>query len=73
MPQVFYVILLMLVFMTSHSAESGKQPNILDAQIKEELEQQKALSGVINRIRESLDLDTIFKTTVTEVLDTPHA
>ncbi len=30
-------------------------------------DQQKALSGVISRIRESLDIDTIFKTTVTEV------
>ncbi|MEA5592837.1 GAF domain-containing protein [Rivularia sp. UHCC 0363] len=30
-------------------------------------EQQKALTGVITRIRESLDLETIFKTTVTEV------
>ncbi|MBN3922582.1 GAF domain-containing protein [Nostoc sp. NMS4] len=30
-------------------------------------EQQKALSGVIARIRESLDIETIFKTTVTEV------
>ncbi|MEH2015923.1 GAF domain-containing protein [Nostoc sp.] len=30
-------------------------------------EQQKALSGVITRIRESLDIDVIFKITVTEV------
>ncbi|MEH2307773.1 GAF domain-containing protein [Nostoc sp.] len=30
-------------------------------------EQQKALSGVIGRIRESLDIETIFKITVTEV------
>jgi GAF domain-containing protein len=30
-------------------------------------EKQKALSGVIARIRESLDIDTIFKITVTEV------
>lgn len=30
-------------------------------------EQQKALSGVIARIRESLDIDAIFKITVTEV------
>lgn len=30
-------------------------------------DKQKALSGVISRIRESLDIDTIFKTTVTEV------
>ncbi len=29
--------------------------------------QQKALSRVISNIRESLDIDTIFKTTVTEV------
>ncbi|WP_373524738.1 GAF domain-containing protein [Nostoc sp.] len=30
-------------------------------------EQQKVLSGVIARLRKSLDIDTIFKTTVTEV------
>ncbi|WP_414548639.1 GAF domain-containing protein [Anabaena sp. CCY 0017] len=30
-------------------------------------DKQKTLSGVISRIRESLDIDTIFKTTVTEV------
>jgi len=29
--------------------------------------QQQALTGVITRIRESLDIDTIFKTTATEV------
>ncbi|MEO0825794.1 MAG: GAF domain-containing protein [Cyanobacteria bacterium J06642_9] len=32
-----------------------------------QVKQQKALTGVINRIRESLDLDTIFQTTVNEV------
>ncbi|AFY57479.1 histidine kinase with GAF domain [Rivularia sp. PCC 7116] len=38
---------------------------LLEAQYQ--AEQQKALTGVITRIRESLDLDKIFKTTVTEV------
>ncbi|MEH2157946.1 GAF domain-containing sensor histidine kinase [Nostoc sp.] len=37
------------------------------AQLQEQLEQQKALASVIVRIRESLDLETIFKTTVTQV------
>lgn len=32
-----------------------------------QIEQQKALAGVIARIRESLDLETIFKTTAIEV------
>jgi GAF domain-containing protein len=34
---------------------------------RSQAKQQKTLTGVITRIRESLDLDTIFKTTVTEV------
>ncbi|NJM18592.1 MAG: GAF domain-containing protein [Richelia sp. RM2_1_2] len=38
---------------------------LLEAQYQ--TEQQKALTGIITRIRESLDLETIFKTTVTEV------
>jgi GAF domain-containing protein len=36
-------------------------------QIKYQAEQQKALTGVISRIRSSLELDTIFTTTVREV------
>ncbi len=36
-------------------------------QARSQAEQQKALAGVIARIRESLDLETIFKTTATEV------
>ncbi|MBW4420404.1 MAG: GAF domain-containing protein [Myxacorys californica WJT36-NPBG1] len=35
--------------------------------VEAETDQQKALAGVIARIRESLDLDTILKTAVTEV------
>jgi signal transduction histidine kinase len=35
--------------------------------LREQFEQQKALAGVISRIRASLDLQTIFKTTATEV------
>ncbi|WP_339381820.1 GAF domain-containing sensor histidine kinase [Dendronalium phyllosphericum] len=38
-----------------------------DVQLQEQLEQQKALASVIARIRESLDLETIFQTTVIEV------
>jgi GAF domain-containing protein len=37
------------------------------AQARSQIEQQKALAGVIARIRESLDLQTIFKNTATEV------
>ncbi|MCC5651133.1 GAF domain-containing protein [Nostoc sp. XA013] len=37
------------------------------AQLQEQLDQQKALASVIVRIRESLDLETIFQTTVTQV------
>ncbi|MBD2516970.1 GAF domain-containing protein [Nostoc sp. FACHB-973] len=37
------------------------------AQLQEQLEKQKALASVIVRIRESLELKTIFQTTVTEV------
>jgi GAF domain-containing protein len=51
--------------MTSRSKEPEKQS--LDAQIQEQLEQQKALTGVIKRIRQPLDLQTIFQTTATEV------
>ncbi|MCW5313669.1 GAF domain-containing protein [Nostoc sp. KVJ3] len=36
-------------------------------QLQEQLDQQKALASVILRIRESLDLETIFQTTVTQV------
>ena len=53
--------------MTSHSKKSKKQPDILNAQIKEQLEQQKALANVIKLIRQPLDLQTIFQTTATEV------
>ena len=53
--------------MTSNSKESKKQPDILNAQIKEQLEQQKALANVIKLIRKPLNLQTIFQTTATEV------
>ncbi|MDZ8239642.1 MAG: GAF domain-containing protein [Nostoc sp. ChiQUE01a] len=53
------------------------EPNSLNSQQQEshcdvtfslrQNEQQKALSGVVARIRESLDIDAIFKITVTEV------
>ncbi len=53
--------------MTSHSKESDNQSNILDAQIQEQLEQQKALLCVIKLIRQPLDLQTIFQITATQV------
>ncbi|MEM9926736.1 MAG: GAF domain-containing protein, partial [Cyanobacteria bacterium P01_D01_bin.50] len=53
--------------MTSHSGLPEKQPYILNVQIKEQLEQQKALAGVITQIRQTLDLQTIFQTTATQV------
>ncbi len=43
------------------------QHNQTLSEARYQAEQQKALTGVITRIRESLDLETIFKTTVTEV------
>ncbi|WP_292861212.1 GAF domain-containing protein [Nostoc sp. LPT] len=41
--------------------------NFTENPLQEQLEQQKALASVIVRIRESLDLETIFQTTVTQV------
>jgi GAF domain-containing protein len=49
-----------------HLAVALQQAELL-AQAQIQTEQQQALAGVIARIRESLDLDTIFKTTATEV------
>lgn len=43
------------------------QHNQLLEDARYQTEQQKALTSVINRIRESLDLDTIFKTTAIEL------
>ncbi|MFK0732028.1 MAG: GAF domain-containing protein [Gloeotrichia echinulata IR180] len=40
---------------------------LAENQLQKQLEQHKALASVIIRIRESLDLETIFQTTVTEV------
>ncbi len=53
--------------MISKKIEPEKQSNILDAQIQEQLEQQKALASVIKLIRQPLDLQTIFQTTATQV------
>ncbi|WP_082650480.1 GAF domain-containing protein [Mastigocoleus testarum] len=48
--------------------ETEKLTNTSDiADSSSQLEKQKALARVISRIRESLDLESIFKTTVTEV------
>ncbi|MEM8614358.1 MAG: GAF domain-containing protein, partial [Cyanobacteria bacterium P01_H01_bin.105] len=43
-----------------------QQLNLLE-QLRYQTEQQKSLTGVITRIRESLDLETIFQTTAQEV------
>ncbi|MEI1376915.1 GAF domain-containing protein [Nostoc sp. UHCC 0926] len=55
---------------TTQPIEPNSQQQESDSDVTFSLrqnEQQKALSGVITRIRESLDIDVIFKITVTEV------
>ena len=47
--------------------EAEEQLDFSIAQFQEHLEQQKALASLIKRIRESLDLDTIFQITVTQI------
>lgn len=49
-----------------HLSVALKQVSILN-QLQYQAEQQKSLTGVINRIRKSLDLETIFETTVKEI------
>lgn len=49
-----------------HLSVALKQVDAID-QVRYQSEQQKALTGVITRIRESIDLDTIFATTAKEV------
>ncbi len=49
-----------------HLSVALKQADAL-AQVRYQSEQQKALAGVISRIRESIDLTTIFATTTREV------
>ncbi|MBW4426690.1 MAG: GAF domain-containing protein [Nostoc desertorum CM1-VF14] len=53
--------------MEPNSNFTKNQLLLSSAQLQEQLEQQKALASVIVRIRESLDLETIFQTTVTQV------
>lgn len=53
--------------MEANSNFTENQLLLSSAQLQEQLEQQKALASVIVRIRESLDLETIFQTTVTQV------
>jgi len=53
--------------MEPNSNSTENQLLLSSAQLQEQLEQQKALASVIVRIRESLDLETIFQTTVTQV------
>ena len=53
--------------MELNSSFTENQLLLSRAQLQEQLEQQKALASVIGRIRESLDLETIFQTTVIEV------
>ena len=47
--------------------EAEEQLDFSIAQFQDHLEQQKALAALIKLIRESLDLDTIFQTTVTQI------
>ncbi|MEH2358898.1 GAF domain-containing sensor histidine kinase [Nostoc sp.] len=53
--------------MEPNSNFTENQLLLSSAQLQGQLEQQKALANVIVRIRESLDLETIFQTTVTQV------
>ncbi|MCC5669448.1 GAF domain-containing protein [Nostoc sp. CHAB 5784] len=53
--------------MEPNSNLTENQLLLSSAQLQEQLDQQKALASVIVRIRESLDLETIFQTTVTQV------
>ena len=53
--------------MQSYPTKVEKQQNIFIAQLQEQLEQQKALTNAIGRVRQPLDLETTFQTTVTQV------
>ncbi|MEH1937559.1 MAG: GAF domain-containing protein [Nostoc sp.] len=53
--------------MEPNSNFTENQLLLSSAQLQEQLEQQKALASAIVRIRKSLDLETIFQTTVTQV------
>ncbi|WP_313931875.1 MULTISPECIES: GAF domain-containing protein [Nostoc] len=53
--------------MELNSTFTENQLLLSSTQLQEQLEKQKALASVIIRIRESLELKTIFQTTVTEV------
>ncbi|MEH2055193.1 MAG: GAF domain-containing protein [Nostoc sp.] len=53
--------------MEPNSNFTENQLLLSSAQLQEQLDKQKALASVIVRIRESLDLETIFQTTVTQV------
>ncbi|MEH1929361.1 GAF domain-containing sensor histidine kinase [Nostoc sp.] len=53
--------------MEPNSNFTENQLLLSSAQLQEQLEQQKALANAIVRIRKSLDLETIFQTTVTQV------
>ncbi|BAY07271.1 GAF domain-containing sensor histidine kinase [Calothrix sp. NIES-2098] len=59
--------------MELNSTSPENQLLLSSDQLQEQLEQQKALTSVILRIRESLDLETIFQTTVTAVLQLLNA
>ncbi|MBD2162962.1 GAF domain-containing protein [Calothrix membranacea FACHB-236] len=59
--------------MTLNSTSTKNEILLSSMELQEQLEQQKALANVIVRIRESLDLETIFQTTVTAVLQLLNA
>ena len=53
--------------MQSYSTKVEKQQDIFIVQLQEQLEQQKALTNAMGRIRKPLDLSTTFQTTVAQV------
>lgn len=59
--------------MTLNSTSTENEISLSSTELQAQLEQQKALANVIVRIRESLDLETIFQTTVTAVLQLLNA
>jgi GAF domain-containing protein len=52
---------------TQANLEQQESQSVMKLTAHQQSEKKKALSGVITRIRESLDIETIFKITVTEV------
>jgi GAF domain-containing protein len=53
--------------MYAHITETQNELNLSTAQLKEQLKREKALTRLMSDIRESLELKTIFQTTVTQI------